>query len=55
LAKQGISDEDLANARDEAEQRISQYVDDAHAAPWPEIADAFTDVQDVGAPEMGIS
>ncbi len=55
LITQGISEEELANARDEAEQTISQYVVDAHAAPWPDIADAFTDVQDVGAPQVGVN
>ena len=55
LITQGISEQELSNARNEAEQKISQYVVDAHAAPWPDIADAFTDVQDVGAPQAGVN
>ncbi len=55
MITQGISEQELSNARNEAEQKISQYVVDAHAAPWPDIADAFTDVQDVGAPQAGVN
>ena len=32
---------------------MAKYVSDAHEAPWPDISDAFTDVQDVGSPAEG--
>ncbi len=54
LREQGISEPEITSAKEEAEQRIAQYVADAHDAPWPDLAAAFTDVQDVGAPEMGL-
>jgi pyruvate dehydrogenase E1 component alpha subunit len=53
LREQGISETEIAGAKEEADTRIAQYVADAHAAPWPDLRAAFTDVQDVGAPEMG--
>jgi pyruvate dehydrogenase E1 component alpha subunit len=53
LLEQGISESEIAGAKEEADTRIAQYVADAHVAPWPDLRAAFTDVQDVGAPEMG--
>jgi len=52
LLEQGITETEIAGAKEQAETRIAQYVADAHAAPWPDLAAAFTDVQDVGAPVM---
>ncbi len=53
LLEQGISESEITNAKEEAEARIAQYVEDAHNAPWPDLKAAFTDVQDVGAPVPG--
>ncbi|MDH3739563.1 MAG: thiamine pyrophosphate-dependent dehydrogenase E1 component subunit alpha, partial [Alphaproteobacteria bacterium] len=53
LLEQGISEAEIAGAKEEADTRIAQYVADAHAAPWPDLEVAFTDVQDVGAPVVG--
>ena len=55
LLEQGVSEAEIVGAKEEAEVRIAQYVDDAHNAPWPDLAAAFTDVQDVGAPDSGAS
>ncbi len=53
LLEQGVSETEIASAKAEAEQTIARYVADAHNAPWPDLKVAFTDVQDVGAPEVG--
>jgi pyruvate dehydrogenase E1 component alpha subunit len=46
----GVTEAELAGLRQAAEARIAQAVSQATAAPYPPLATAFTDVQDVGAP-----
>ena len=45
--------EEIDKAKDQAKELIANYVSDAHEAPWPDVSDAFTDVQDVGSPAEG--
>ncbi len=49
LRRAGIADEELAAADARAAADIRRAFETARAAPWPDPADAFTDVQDVGA------
>jgi pyruvate dehydrogenase E1 component alpha subunit len=49
LAALGVGDGALAGIRAEAEAEIARAVAAAHAAAWPEVAEAYRDVQDVGA------
>jgi len=53
LKDQGVSIEEIDKAKDQAKELIANYVSDAHEAPWPDVSDAFTDVQDVGSPAEG--
>jgi pyruvate dehydrogenase E1 component alpha subunit len=49
LAARGVGDGALAAIRADAEAEIARAVAAAHAAPWPAVAEAYRDVQDVGA------
>ena len=49
LAARGIGERALAQIRTEADAEIARAVAAAHAAAWPEVAEAYRDVQDVGA------
>lgn len=51
LAAQGVPREVLRTARDEVEHLVRASVEAARGAPWPEGAAAWSDVQDLGAPE----
>ena len=50
LAQQGVDAATLVSVRDEAQQVIDAAVAEALAAPWPDRAQTFTDVQTVGSP-----
>jgi len=50
LEAAGVSAETLDSIRDEAVNEMRAVLDAAKAAPWPDVALAFTDVQDIGAP-----
>lgn len=52
LLARGVAPEAIARASEEAAAAIASYVADAEAAPWPALREAFTDVQDLGAPEQ---
>ncbi len=45
-----VPDAQLAAIEQEARQEIDSALAAALAAPWPDVALAFTDVQDVGGP-----
>jgi pyruvate dehydrogenase E1 component alpha subunit len=47
----GVSPEATARIAEEAKAAVARSVSAARAAPWPEAREAFTDVQDVGAPD----
>lgn len=49
LLRQGVSAEALAAARAEAETEMRDAREAARAAPWPDPASAWADVQDTGA------
>jgi TPP-dependent pyruvate/acetoin dehydrogenase alpha subunit len=49
LRHAGVADEELAAADARAAADIRRAFEIAKTAPWPDPADAFTDVQDVGA------
>ena len=49
LASAGAGAAVLDRIDDEAEQEIAAALAAADAAPWPDAADAFTDVQTIGA------
>ncbi|MGQ0683449.1 thiamine pyrophosphate-dependent dehydrogenase E1 component subunit alpha [Bradyrhizobium sp.] len=49
LAELGVSQPAIAAAKQEEELVIQRAVEAALAAPWPPSADAFRDVQDIGA------
>jgi acetoin:2,6-dichlorophenolindophenol oxidoreductase subunit alpha len=49
LRRAGVADEELAAADARAAADIRSAFETARAAPWPDPADAFTHVQDVGA------
>jgi pyruvate dehydrogenase E1 component alpha subunit len=49
LVARGMGESVLAGFRAEADAEIARAVAVAHAAPWPEVAEAYRDVQDVGA------
>jgi pyruvate dehydrogenase E1 component alpha subunit len=51
LLENGIGQDELDEARSGAEQRIAAAVEAAHGAPFPDSKLAFTDVQDMGAPQ----
>ena len=50
LEAAGVATETLDAIRDEAAEEMKSALDEAKAAPWPDVSLAFTDVQDVGAP-----
>lgn len=49
LAARGVDENALAQIRAAAEAEIARAVAAAHAAAWPAVAEAYCDVQDVGA------
>ncbi|WP_232480932.1 thiamine pyrophosphate-dependent dehydrogenase E1 component subunit alpha [Roseomonas sp. KE2513] len=51
LAAAGVEAGAIARVEEEARAEIAAHVADAEAAPWPEEREAFTDVQDLGAPD----
>jgi pyruvate dehydrogenase E1 component alpha subunit len=52
LLANGITQAEIDALEADAQAEIAGYVEEAKAAPWPDVATAFTDVQDVGAPEV---
>lgn len=50
LASRGVPGGELDSLREEAHRIIAAAVEEANAAPFPDEADAYRDVQDVGAP-----
>jgi pyruvate dehydrogenase E1 component alpha subunit len=55
LVEHGFSQDELDALAAETTAEIAAYVEEAKAAPWPDIATAFTDVQDVGAPRIVVA
>lgn len=51
LAMHGIGSEEIERIRAEARQEIDAAVASARTAPWPETAQVFEDIQDLGAPQ----
>src|SRR5512134_1643794 len=49
LAGRGVPAAKLERVRTEAEREIAAAVAAAHAAPWPEVATAYAEIQDTGA------
>jgi pyruvate dehydrogenase E1 component alpha subunit len=49
LAALGVAASEVERIRAEAEREIAAAVAAAHAAPWPDAAGAYADVQDTGA------
>ena len=49
LLATGVSEDALASITAEAHKEIEQVTADAREAPWPDVAEAFRDVQDIGA------
>jgi acetoin:2,6-dichlorophenolindophenol oxidoreductase subunit alpha len=49
LAALGVGAADLREIRDAAEREIAAAVAAAHAAPWPDAARAYGDIQDTGS------
>jgi len=49
LRERDVPEQELARVRAEADSEIARAVAAADAAPWPEAASAYTDVQDCGA------
>jgi TPP-dependent pyruvate/acetoin dehydrogenase alpha subunit len=49
LAERGVAAADIEGIRAEAEREIAAAVAAAHAAPWPDVATAYAEVQDTGA------
>jgi pyruvate dehydrogenase E1 component alpha subunit len=50
LSRLGLADRDLDRIAVEARQEMNRAVADGIAAPWPDAAQAYSDVQDIGAP-----
>jgi TPP-dependent pyruvate/acetoin dehydrogenase alpha subunit len=50
LLAQGVSSHALQQLRDDTLAQVAAAVSEALAAPWPDAASAFTDVQDLGSP-----
>jgi acetoin:2,6-dichlorophenolindophenol oxidoreductase subunit alpha len=50
LREAGVDVEDLEGHRDAAAFEMDQVYEAAKAAPWPDLALAYTDVQDIGDP-----
>jgi pyruvate dehydrogenase E1 component alpha subunit len=44
LLDRGVAEADLQKVRDEVEQEVQEAVEYAQNAPWPEAAEAYTDV-----------
>jgi pyruvate dehydrogenase E1 component alpha subunit len=44
LLDRGVSEEELNKIRAEVEEEVQEAVDYALEAPWPDIAEAYTDV-----------
>jgi pyruvate dehydrogenase E1 component alpha subunit len=49
LAARGVAAAEIERVRAEAEREIAAAVAAAHAAPWPEIATAYAEIQNTGA------
>jgi pyruvate dehydrogenase E1 component alpha subunit len=49
LAEKSIPESEARAIRREAEEEVRRAVAAAAAAPWPEAADAYRDVQDIGS------
>jgi pyruvate dehydrogenase E1 component alpha subunit len=49
LAGRGVAAAALERVRAEAEREIADALAAAHAAPWPEVATAYAEIQDTGA------
>ncbi len=47
LLDRGVSEEELNKIRAEVEEEVQEAVDYALEAPWPDIAEAYTDVYKV--------
>ena len=52
LRANGMTQGEIDALKAEVDAEIAGYVEEAKAAPWPDVATAFTDVQDVGAPKV---
>jgi len=50
LAERGVAAGELARLREASREAIAGAVQEALAAPYPDAASAFTDVQDIGSP-----
>jgi pyruvate dehydrogenase E1 component alpha subunit len=50
LESRGVAKDAIARENDAATARVAAAVGAAEAAPWPDSATLYTDVQDVGAP-----
>ncbi|MEL6793719.1 MAG: thiamine pyrophosphate-dependent enzyme, partial [Pseudomonadota bacterium] len=50
LAAAGISQDELTAIHDAAQAEMEAALDAARAAPWPDDATVFDDVQDLGSP-----
>lgn len=48
----GVSAESIARFAAQAAEDMAAHVAAAEAAPWPDLREAFTDVQDIGAPHQ---
>jgi TPP-dependent pyruvate/acetoin dehydrogenase alpha subunit len=44
LLARGVGEEQLAQIRSEVEQEVEDAVEFAQNSPWPDIAEAYTDV-----------
>jgi TPP-dependent pyruvate/acetoin dehydrogenase alpha subunit len=51
LMESGMAEAEIESARVGAEAEIERAVAAAEAAPWPDAAGAFGDVQDLGTPQ----
>jgi pyruvate dehydrogenase E1 component alpha subunit len=49
LAALGVAAAEIERIRTEAEREIAAAVAAAHAAPWPDVATAYAEIQDTGA------
>ncbi|MGB0572383.1 MAG: thiamine pyrophosphate-dependent dehydrogenase E1 component subunit alpha [Alphaproteobacteria bacterium] len=50
LLENGVGAEEIVTLKTEVDSEIAGYVDEAMSAAWPDGSLAFTDVQDLGAP-----
>jgi acetoin:2,6-dichlorophenolindophenol oxidoreductase subunit alpha len=51
LSSHGVAAEEMAGLRKEADRIIATAVEEAKSAPFPDPADAYRDVQELGAPK----